>query len=244
MASLEALKKSVSGIVIAREDGPCAAAREQLLWNPRIPERFPDAIVGATCVEDVQAAVRFAREHGLKVTARGGGHHWSGVALQAGLVIDLSAFNHVKIDPVARTAEIGPVVTNRDLARALSEHGLAFPLGHCPSVPLSGDLLGGGFGWNAGTWGVACFSIESLDVVTADAELCRASASENPDIFWAARGTGPAFFGVVTAYRLRLQRLSRAITTSDWFARRRVRPERHLQKAAVTVHSHRPLRGA
>jgi FAD/FMN-containing dehydrogenase len=216
MASLETLKQSVSGIVIAREDVPYVAARERLLWNARKPERFPDAIVGATCVEDVQAAVRFAHKHGLKVTARGGGHHWSGVALQEGLVIDLSALNHIRIDPVARTAETGPVVTNRDLARALREHGLAFPVGHCPSVPLSGYLLGGGFGWNAGTWGIACFSVEGIDVVTADGELCRASESENPDIFWAARGAGPAFFGVVTAYRLRLQRLPRAITTSTW----------------------------
>jgi FAD/FMN-containing dehydrogenase len=187
MASLEALKQSVSGIVIAREDGSYAAAREQLLWNAHEPERFPDAIVGATCVEDVQAAVRFARKHGMKVTASSGGHHWSGVALQAGLVIDLSALNHVKIDPVARTAEIGA-----------------------------------GLGRSAGTWGIDCFSIEGLDVVTADGELCRASASENPDIFWAARGAGPAFFGVVTAYRLRLQRSPRAITT--WTERRPAAP--------------------
>jgi FAD/FMN-containing dehydrogenase len=216
MATLEALKQSVSGIVIAREDGAYSAAREHLLWNARKPDRFPDAIVGATSVADVQAAVRFAREHGLKVTARGGGHHWSGVALQEGLVIDLSALNHVKIDPVARVAETGPVVTSRDLARALSEHGLAFPVGHCDTVPLSGFLLGGGFGWNAGTWGIACFSVESVDVVMADGELLRASETENPEIFWAARGAGPSFFGIVTAYRLRLQRLPRAITTSSW----------------------------
>jgi FAD/FMN-containing dehydrogenase len=216
MPSLEALKQSVSGIVIAREDGAYDAARDNLIWNARKPERFPDVIVGATSVADVQAAVRFARRHGLKVTARGGGHHWSGVALQEGIVIDLSALNHVKIDPVARIAETGPVVTNRNLARALSEHGLAFPVGHCPTVPLSGYLLGGGFGWNAGTWGIACFSVESVDVVMADGELIRASESENTEVFWAARGAGPAFFGVVVGYRLRLQRLPRAITTSSW----------------------------
>lgn len=216
MPSLETLKQSVSGIVIAREDDGYPAARDNLIWNSRKPERFPDAIVGATSVKDVQATVRFAHRHGLKVTARGGGHHWSGVALQEGIVIDLSALNHVKIDPVARIAETGPAVTNRDLARSLSEHGLAFPVGHCPTVPLSGYLLGGGFGWNAGTWGIACFSIESVDVVMADGELIRASLAENPEVFWAARGAGPAFFGVVVGYRLRLQRLPRAITTSAW----------------------------
>lgn len=216
MPSLETLRQSVSGIVIAREDEDYATARENLLWNARKPERFPNAIVGATSVADVQAAVRFAHRNGLKVTARGGGHHWSGVALQEGIVIDLSALNHVKIDPVARIAETGPVVTNRDLARALAQHGLSFPVGHCPSVPLSGYLLGGGFGWNAGTWGIACFSVESVDVVMADGERIRASESGNQEVFWAARGAGPAFFGVVVGYRLRLQRLPRAITTSAW----------------------------
>ena len=97
-------------------------------------------------------------------------------------------FDYRAFDPVARIAETGPVVTNRNLARALSEHGLAFPVGHCPTVPLSGYLLGGGFGWNAGTWGIACFSVESVDVVMADGELIRANESENTEVFWAARG--------------------------------------------------------
>jgi FAD/FMN-containing dehydrogenase len=216
MSLLEPLRQSVSGIVISREDPSYAAAREQLLWNARKPARFPEVIVGATSVEDVQAAVRFARDNDLKVTARGGGHHWSGVALQEGVVVDLSALNVVKVDAPSRIAEVGPGVDNRNLARALAEQGFAFPVGHCPTVPLSGYLLGGGFGWNAGAWGIACFSIESLDVVTADGELQRVSETEHPEIYWAARGGGPAFFGIVTAYRIRLQRLPRAITTSTW----------------------------
>ncbi|MBX5459724.1 MAG: FAD-binding oxidoreductase [Steroidobacteraceae bacterium] len=214
--SLEALKSSVSGLVIAREEGPYAAAREALIWNARKPPRYPHVIVGATSAADVQAAVRYARQHGLKVTARGGGHHWSGVALQDGVVIDLSGLDAVTIDPAARIADVGPGVSHRDLARALAGHGLAFPVGHCATVPLSGYLLGGGLGWNSGAWGIACFSVESVDVVTAEGELLRASEAQNADIFWAARGAGPAFFGVVTSYRLRLHRLPRAITTSTW----------------------------
>jgi FAD/FMN-containing dehydrogenase len=81
-------------------------------------------------------------------------------------------------------------------------------------VPLSGYLLGGGFGWNAGEWGIACFGVEHVDVVTADGMLRRASATENADIFWAARGGGPEFFGVVVGYRLRLQVRPEAIVTS------------------------------
>ena len=81
-------------------------------------------------------------------------------------------------------------------------------------MSLSGYLLGGGFGWNVGEWGIACFGVEHVDVVTADGALLRASETENPDIFWAARGGGPEFFGVVVGYRLRLKKLPRAIVTS------------------------------
>jgi FAD/FMN-containing dehydrogenase len=213
---IHSLRQTIRGTVIAREDAGYDEARHKLLWNGRKPPRYPQVIVRAASVEDVQAAVRFAAAQGRRVSVRGGGHHWSGIALQDGVVLDLSALNHVAIDPQARIAEVGPTVTNGDMARALGAHGLAFPLGHCATVPLSGYLLGGGFGWNSGAWGIACFGVDGVEVVTADGEVRRASAAENPDIFWAVRGAGPEFFGVVTAYRLRLQPLPRAITTGVW----------------------------
>jgi FAD/FMN-containing dehydrogenase len=214
--NIESLKKSIRGRVIASEDSGYEAARKALIWNGRKPPRFPRLIVKAACADDVQQVVRFAAEHGQRVSPRGGGHHWSGISLQEGIALDLSALNHVRIDAGARTAEVGPTVRNGELASALAAHGLAFPVGHCATVPLSGYLLGGGFGWNSGAWGMACFSVIGADVVTADGELRGVSATENPDIFWALRGAGPEFFGVVTAYRLRLQPLPRAITTSAW----------------------------
>ncbi len=214
--NIESLKASIRGNVIAMEDAGYETARKALLWNGRKPSRFPRLIVKAACADDVQHVVRFAAEHGQRVSPRGGGHHWSGISLQEGIVLDLSALNHAHIDAAARTAEVGPTVRNGELATALAAHGLAFPVGHCATVPLSGYLLGGGFGWNSGAWGMACFSVIGADVVTADGELRRVSATENPEIFWALRGAGPEFFGVVTAYRLRLQSLPRAITTSAW----------------------------
>jgi FAD/FMN-containing dehydrogenase len=111
-------------------------------------------------------------------------------------------------------ATVQPVVTNRYLAKQLAKHGLAFPVGHCPCVPLSGFILNGGLGWNAGEWGYSCFSLISLDVVTADGNLITASETENKELLWAARGAGPGFFGVATKYRLRLYPLPKAITTS------------------------------
>src|SRR4051812_39083989 len=114
----DALQRSVSGAIIPHSDARHAAAREVLLWNRRKPARQPLAIVRAASVRDVQVVVRFARSHGLAVSVRGGGHHWSGIALQEGIVLDLAALKHLEVDAGARLAEAGPGVTGRDLARA------------------------------------------------------------------------------------------------------------------------------
>lgn len=212
--NFDRLRRSVAGEVVTRQQADYAATRDALVWNGRKPERYPDAIVRVSSVADVQAAVRFAAEAGLRVSARGAGHQFSGIAVQEGVVIDLTALDHIAIDTGTMIAEVGPTVRNGDAANAFAERGVSFPFGHCASVPLSGYLLGGGFGWNSGAWGVACFNVESVDIVLADGELHRASATENPEIFWAVRGGGPEFFGIVTAYRLTLRPLPRAITTS------------------------------
>ena len=93
-------------------------------------------------------------------------------------------------------------------------HGYAFPLGHCGSVRVGGYLLGGGLGWNPGGWGPACLSVEAVDVVTADARTVRASATEHPELFWAARGGGVGFCGAAVGFHLRLHPLPAAIITS------------------------------
>lgn len=208
------LKRSVSGDVVTRDEARYAATRNALVWNGRKPARYPDAIVRVSSVADVQAAVRFAAAAGLRLSARGAGHQFSGIAVQEGIVLDLSALDHIDVDTDQMIATVGPAVRNGDAASVFGAHGLAFPYGHCASVPLSGYLLGGGFGWNSGQWGVACFNVASVDVVLADGKVHRASATENPDVFWAVRGGGPEFFGVVVAYRLKLRPLPRAITTS------------------------------
>ena len=90
-----------------------------------------------------------------------------------------------------------------ELAPYLEERGRFFPGGHCPTVGIGGFLLQGGQGWNARGWGWAAEYVEAVDVVTAAGELVRASADENADLYWAARGAGPGFFGVVTRFHLR-----------------------------------------
>src|SRR5262249_29075833 len=135
------------------------------------------------------------------------------------LLIDLGRLTHVAIDRAARTAAIQPAVTARDLNRQLAAQGLAFPVGHCPTVSLSGFLLNGGLGWNFNGWKPACFSIKAAHVVTADGNLVVADEQHNADLLWAVRGAGPGFFGIVTQYGLKLYTEPGAITTSSYYSR-------------------------
>ena len=181
-------------------------ARELAVWNQLRPERFPDLIVQVETEDDVIRAVKDAKAAGRKVTVRSGGHSWSGHHLRDGTtLVDLSKMNSViSVDADAMTAVAEPGCYGTAVCAALDEHGLFFPIGHCKGVGIGGYLLQGGYGWNGRALGPACSSIEAIDVVTADGELVRASETENPDLFWAARGSGPGFFGVVVRFHLKV----------------------------------------
>ncbi|HYD24289.1 MAG TPA: FAD-binding oxidoreductase [Croceibacterium sp.] len=185
------------------------AAREQAIWNKRLHRaRSPDAIVRCTGAEEVAAAIRSAAAHGLRVSPRGSGHHYEAAALrEGGLMLDLGRLDSIEIDAAARTARVGAGVCDGVLAERLAAEGLAFPVGHCVDVGLSGYILAGGFGWNAGEWGAACANVTAIELVTAAGEIVRASAEHHADLFWAARGHGPGFFAAVTAYHLQLHPL-------------------------------------
>jgi FAD/FMN-containing dehydrogenase len=213
---IEDLRIQVGGTVIAEGEAGFTAAREGFVWNGRKPQATPRVIVQANSTADVQAAVRYAAANGYRVSARSGGHNWSGIALQEGVALDLSTLDALSIDRTARIAEVGPAAKNLALAVALTAEGLAFPVGHCGDVAMGGYLLGGGFGWNEGTWGPACHLIERAEVVLADGRAVMVSATEHADIFWALRGAGPLFFGIVTRFWLRLMPLPPAMAVSTW----------------------------
>lgn len=213
---IEDLRIQIGGDVIAEGEAGFTAAHEGFVWNGRKPQATPRVIVRATSTADVQAAVRYAAANGYRVSARSGGHNWSGIALQDGVALDLSALNAVAIDRLARIAEVGPAVKNLALSVALTAEGLAFPVGHCGDVAMGGYLLGGGFGWNEGTWGPACHLIDKAEVVLADGRAVMVSATEHADIFWALRGAGPLFFGIVTRFWLRLMPLPPAMAVTTW----------------------------
>ncbi len=208
------LKRRIRGAAIEVFDPGHKELCDDLIWNGRKPASHPRYVVRAACVEDVQTAVRFAAANGLKVSPRGGGHNFPGIALNGDVVVDVSGLDHLHIDMKSASAQVGPGVTNVRLAAALDRNAYAFPVGHCATVPVSGYLLGGGVGWNSGEWGIACFSVIGADVVMADGELRRVDESNGSEILWAVRGAGPEFFGIVTNYHVRLQTAPKAIMSS------------------------------
>lgn len=215
---LQSLQQRCRGAMAQPGDPTYDAMVHGDLWNRAIPERRPELVVRVEDAQDVTAVLQFAREHGKKVVVRGGGHHWSQPTLRhGGILIDLACLNRVvSIDAAARRAIVQPFVSNRDVQAALNAQGLAFPSGHCPQVKLSGYLLGGGMAWNQGDWGAGTESVEAMEIVTAAGECILASTTDHADLFWAARGAGPGFFGVVTAFHLRLYPLPSAILGSTY----------------------------
>jgi FAD/FMN-containing dehydrogenase len=209
------LQKAVRGRVVSRGNTTYEATRQSMVWNALKSARFPDAIVRVESQTDVAEAVRFAREHDLKVGIRGGGHNWHNPALrQGGLLLDLSGLNEVNVDARGGRATVQPGVTGAAFMAHLAPRGLAFPVGHCPSVPMSGFLLNGGSGWNYRAWGPACASVHAVDLVNARGDLIHATEDQHADLLWAARGAGPGFFGVITRFHLNLFPLPRVLMRS------------------------------
>lgn len=169
------------------------------VWNLLYAGR-PAAIVQAADADDVQLAMRFAREAELEIAVRSGGHSLAGFSTGDGvLVIDLRQIRGLHIDPETRTVVAGAGLTAGEVTAALAPHDLAIPFGDTGSVGIAGLTLGGGIGYLARKFGLAIDRVRSMDVVTAEGNLVTVSADEHPDLFWALRGGG-GNFGVVTRF--------------------------------------------
>lgn len=180
-------------------------ARRATMWNTRVPDRYPDVIVQAKTDADAVAAVKEAAARGMRVAVRSGGHSWSGNHVRdGGLLLDVSRLTSVTIDKAAMRAVAGPGAGGSVVAMALGRQALFFPAGHCLGVCLGGYLLQGGFGWNGRVLGPACESVVGIDYIDAEGAVRHASETENSEMLWAARGSGPAFFGVVLRFHLRV----------------------------------------
>ena len=201
---LLALKGALQGKTFVKGDAGYDDARS--IWNAMI-DRSPGVIVRCAGASDVVRAVNFARERGLAIAVRSGGHNIAGNAVvEGGMMIDLSAMNSVRVDPAAKRAWVGPGCTLADVDRETQAFGLVVPTGINSTTGIAGLTLGGGFGWTTRRFGMTIDNLTSADVVLADGSLVRASATENPDLFWAIRGGG-GNFGVVTNFEFSLNPL-------------------------------------
>jgi FAD/FMN-containing dehydrogenase len=193
-----------TGRLIQRGDPEFEQARVGRVFNARRPDRQPAAVLLAETDDDIVNGVLLARNNGWPVAIRSGGHSWAAWSVRDDtLLIDLGLLRDISFDVETGIVSARPAVTGGDeLDPFLEQHGRFFNGGHCPSVGIGGFLLQGGQGWNARGWGWAAESIVAIDVVTADGELVRADAEMNTDLYWAARGSGPTFPGVVTRFHL------------------------------------------
>ena len=183
--------------------GDPAYEERRRVWNGAI-DRHPAVIARCAGVEDVTRTVTFARERGLRLAVRGGGHNVAGNAVcDGGVVLDLSGMRAIRVDPAGRTVSAEGGATWGELDRETHGFALATTGGIVSTTGVGGLTLGGGIGWLARSYGLASDNLVSVDLVTADGELRTVSATEHPDLFWGLRGGG-GNFGVATSLEFRL----------------------------------------
>lgn len=201
--SADAQAESLNSIMMYRGQPGFDEAVLATSFGVEDPGVRPDAMAQVRNIDDVCVAVRLANEMSWRTACCSGGHAWSQNHIRdGGLLINLSRLNNVNVDAGGRTAIVGPGCLSGDLDKALLADNLFFPIAHAYTVGMGGFLLQGGFGWNSRVNGVACESIIAADVVLADGSLVHASENENLDIFWALRGSGTGFFGIVVRFHL------------------------------------------
>ncbi|MGW4247517.1 FAD-binding oxidoreductase [Nocardia sp. NPDC004722] len=195
------LRQSTSGTLSLPSDSGYSTAK--MAYNPVFDSRQPAAILQCANTSDVQAGVTAAAGARIPVAARSGGHSYAGYSTpDNGLVLDLGAMSGVEVKSDG-TAVIGAGTRLMDVYSLLAKAGRCLPAGSCPTVGIAGLTLGGGVGVLAGKYGLTCDNLVSAQVVTADGTVRTASATSEPDLFWALRGGGGGNFGVVTSFTFR-----------------------------------------
>lgn len=231
-ASLSQLAKQVKGTLVLPDAAGYAKAKQ--LFDPDFDNRRPAGVLQVKSADDVQAAVKFAHENGLRVTARSGGHSYVGAsAAQGALVLDLRGLSGVEHKSGAQQATIGAGTKLYDVARTLDRSGVDIPHGTCPTVGVDGLTMGGGLGVASRAHGLTCDALVSAHVVLPDGTAVTADSRKNSDIFWALRGGGGGSVGIVTQWTFTVHKTtSQGSFTLDLPAKN---PEKVLQGWAAWV---------
>jgi FAD/FMN-containing dehydrogenase len=207
---LEGLQSRVEGRLLRSGDTDWDDAVR--IWNGMVA-KAPALVLQPTSAGDVAVAVRFAREHGLLLSIKGGGHNMAGTSIaERGMTLDMSRIRDVTVDPDRRLAHVGSGCLLQDVDRETQAHGLATPLGSFSSeVGVAGLTLGGGLGYLTRRFGWSVDNLEEVEIVTADGQIRTSSREEDAGLFWALRGGG-GNFGVVTRFTFRLHEVGPTIT--------------------------------
>jgi FAD/FMN-containing dehydrogenase len=201
-ASINELKGRLRGLLLTASDPGYEDSRT--VWNAMI-DRRPALVARCLGVADVMACVKFARDHDLPLSIKGGGHNVAGLATcDGGLMLDMSLMRAVWVDPKARLARAQAGCLLGDVDRETQLHGLAAPLGFVSNTGIAGLTLGGGFGYLTRRAGWTSDTVLSMELVTAEGRIAHANEEENADLLWALRGGG-GNFGVVTGFEYRLE---------------------------------------
>ena len=203
----------LTGNVVTPESSVYQEARQG--WN-RSVQQFPLVIVYCYDKTDVSNAVIWARQHSIDIRIRSGGHHYCGYSNGNGvLVIDVSNMNRIKLEDDRLYVDGG--VRNKELYDFISPLGYPFPGGACPTVGVSGYISGGGWGLSSRWLGLGCDSLLELELVNAEGQILKASAYENPDLFWACRGAGGGNFGVIVSMVFQLPQKVDDVTHFEFY---------------------------
>ncbi|EED22632.1 FAD binding oxidoreductase, putative [Talaromyces stipitatus ATCC 10500] len=190
-------------------------ARVKRIFNCQRPTRYPQAIIFAKTESDIINAVNLAIDQKYSISIRAGGHSWPVWSLRDDTILmDLGCLSDISLDEETGVVRVSPSTTGKELSDYLHAKGRTFPVGHCPDVGLGGYLLCGGMGWNSNNWGWACEYVVAVDVVTSTGEIVHADVEQNNDLFWATRGSGPGFPGIVTRFHLQSRLLPKIMKSS------------------------------
>src|SRR5215216_7965771 len=208
------LQDGFRGELLRPEDAGYEDARK--VWNGSI-NRLPALIARCAGVADVIAAVKFAKDKGLLVAVRGGGHSYPGLSVcDGGLVIDLSLMKGIRVDPEARTVRAQAGVLVGELDRETQAFGCAVPAGFISHTGMAGLTLGGGIGFTMRKLGLTIDNLLSVDLITAEGDFVKAGEQDNGDLFWGLRGGG-GNFGIATEFEFRLNPLGPEIYAGPIF---------------------------